>query len=99
VPVARDEQIVGLDVAVNDPSVVRCRQPTRNLDCKVDGSANRQRPAIHPLPERCAFEKLCDDVRGAVVGADVVDRHNVGVLETGDGQRFLFEPPQTIRID
>jgi len=37
VPVLRDEDVLGLDVAVNDPLLVRRGEAMRDLDRVVDG--------------------------------------------------------------
>jgi len=40
-PVARDEQVLRLQVAVNDPAIVRCAKPLGDLDRVVHSLAHR----------------------------------------------------------
>ena len=57
-PVARDEQVVGLQVAMDDALVVRGGEPLRDLARVVDGFARRQRAAAAAgcgaIPPSCA---------------------------------------------
>ena len=94
----RDEQIVRLDVAVHDPLVVRRGERQRNLAAVVDGFLNREVLGVQLVAQRHAFEKLGDEVRRAVVHADVVDRQHARVIECGCRPRFLFEPAQTLAV-
>src|ERR1700693_4280835 len=45
-----------------------------------------------------SFEKFGDKVRRAVVFANVVDGEDVGMIQRGDGARFLFEAPEAVGI-
>ena len=45
-----EEDVVGLEVAVNDPLVVRRGEPVRDLSRVIDRLARRQRRAIHRAP-------------------------------------------------
>ena len=45
--------------------------------------------------QRHAIDDLGDDVRHAVLGADVEHRDNVGVIQRGDVARFLLESRET----
>ena len=74
-PVLRHEQVLGLQVPVDDPLLVRRREAARDLDRVVDRLARRRAaPPASALAQRLALEQLRDDVRRAVVRADVVDR-------------------------
>ena len=50
------------------------------------------------VAQRPAVQHHADDVRGAVVRADVRDREDVGVIQRGGGSCFLVEAPQTVGI-
>ena len=90
-PVARDEQVVGLHVAVDDALVVRGGEPLGDLPRVVDRLARRQRAAVQTAAQRLALEQLGDDVRRAGVPADVVDGQDVRVIELPGGARLLLE--------
>ena len=96
--VARHEDVVRLQVAVDDPLVVRGRQPARDLAGVVDGLPMRQRRCADARAERLPIEQFRDDVRRAVVGADVVDAEDVGVIERADRARLLLEAAEAIAV-
>ena len=96
-PVLRDEDVLGLDVAVDDPLLVRRGEAVRDLDGVVDGLLRRQGRA-ELLAERFALQKLRDDERAALVRADVVDDEDVGVIELGGGASFLLEARKAVGI-
>src|SRR5262249_22270981 len=49
-------------------------------------------------PESLPFEELRDDIRGALVGAELVDRQNPRVVQAPGGLGLLLEPPEPLRI-
>ena len=92
------EEVTRLDVAMDDPAIVRRGQTARDLTRVVGRLAGRQRTAGHPVAQRFTVEKLSDEVRGAALDADVVDRQDVRMVESAGGSRFLLESAPTIRI-
>ena len=76
--VAGDEDVLGLEVAVDDALLVRGRQPLRDLQppssIALRGGSG---PRARARAQRLALEQLGDDVRRAVVRADVEDRDDV----------------------
>ena len=62
-PVSRDEQVVGLHIAVDDALVVRGRESRSHLARVVDGFARRQCAVMQSVAERFALEEFGDDVR------------------------------------
>jgi hypothetical protein len=46
---------------VDDPLLVRRRQPLRDLQTVLEGLALRNRPLFEPLAQRLALEKLHDE--------------------------------------
>jgi len=97
-PVPRHEQVLGLEVPVDDPLLVRRGEPPRDLDRVVERFAHRERSGGETAAQRFAFEKLRDDVRGAVVRSDVVDRGDVGMVQDSRGPSFVLEAAESIRI-
>ena len=58
----------------------------------------RQRASLQTAAERLALEQFRDDVRRARVGADIVDRQDVRVIELPGGARLLLEAMQPARV-
>ena len=56
------------------------RESLRDTERVLDGAPRRQRPGFESFPERHAREKFAEHKRGAVMGPDVVDGQNVGVV-------------------
>jgi hypothetical protein len=96
--VSRDEEVARFDVAMNDAAIVRRSQTAGDLTRVIGRLAGRQRTAGHPVVQGVAIEHLGDQVRGAALDADVVDRQDVRVIESAGGSRFLLESAPTIRI-
>ena len=84
VAVLREDDVVGLDVAVDDPAAVREAQRAQDLAGDLDRGRDRQRPfADDPVLEAPALEVLHRDVVGALGLAAVVDRDDVRVRQAG----------------
>ena len=49
------------------------------------------RSALHLRAQRLPFEQLRDDEGRLVMPANVVNREDIGMRESSDRQRFLFE--------
>ena len=83
---------------MDDAAIVGRGETAGDLARVFGGLAGRQRPAGHPVVEGFSVEELGDDVRGAALDADVVDREDVRMIESAGGSRFLLESAATIRI-
>jgi hypothetical protein len=57
-PVVRDEQVFGLDVAVDDRLVVGGREALRDLTREVDRFPRRQRTLVEPSAQRLPLETM-----------------------------------------
>ena len=84
-PVVRDEHVGGFDVAVPDVLPVRRVQRAGDLGADLDGPAERQQPRSQFVAERLTIEELRDDERHAVLGADVVHRDDVRMVQAAGG--------------
>src|SRR2546428_5749913 len=93
-----DEDVLRLQVAMDDPFLVRSGQTMRNLDRIVDRFALRLRRAAQSFAQRLAFEQFRDDVRRTVMHANIVDGKNVGMVQRAGSLCFLLETPQSILI-
>ena len=96
--VPRHEQVLGLEVAVDDASLVRGRKAAHDLDGIVNGLASPQRARGQPIPERLSLEQLRHDVGSAVVPPSVVDGDDVGVVECAGGLGLVLEAPQPLDV-
>ena len=91
-PLGVDEHVVRLDVAVDDPVLVREAQRGEDLARVVDRRLHRRGAAAQDqLLQRAAVEVLHRDVVGALRLAAVVDRDDVRVREPGGVRRLAAE--------
>src|SRR5207249_9195658 len=97
-PVVRRENVLGLEIAVNDPFLMSSREPVRDLDRVLDRLAGREAAARELLAQRLSLEELLDDVGRAFVGPDVVDGGDVGMVQNACGPGLLLEAPQAVRV-
>jgi hypothetical protein len=67
-----------------------------NGSCAAAAACNQ--PHLEPAGQRLALEVLHDEIRRAVLFADVVQRADVRVLELRDRARFTIEPLSELRI-
>ena len=92
VPLAVDEHVVRLDVAVDEAVPVREPQRREDLPRVVDGDRHGRRPALEDqLLERLAVEVLHRDVVRPLGLAAVVDRDDVRVREARGVLRLVPE--------
>jgi hypothetical protein len=96
--VARDHQVLGLQVAVDDPDAVGARESFRCLRGEAERPLREHRPRVQQRAQRVALDQLHRDVGDAVALADVVDRDDVRVVERAGRARFGLESPQPVRI-
>ena len=66
---------------MDDAFRVRRRQAVGCLQGIVNRFALRQRRAIHPLAQGLAFQQFRNDIRRAIVRADVKDDQDVRMIE------------------
>ena len=96
--VVRDEDVVGLEIAVGDPLVVSSGEAVSDLERVVEGLADGKRSALEARPQGVAFEQLRDDVGCAVVRADIVHGEDVWVVQGAGGAGLLFEAAELLAI-
>ena len=97
VSVAADEQVRGLEVAVDDPSRVGGGQTFADLHRILYGLARRHRPASQPIGKSLTRQQLEDDVWRAIVGADVENRQDVGMVEGSCCPGLVLETAELVR--
>ena len=93
-----DEQVVGLDVAVDDARPVRGGEPARDLGGDGERGAHRQRTAGEPRAQRLALEQLRDQVRHALGPPDVEHDEQVRMGDRADRARLLREPAEPLLV-
>jgi hypothetical protein len=88
-----EEDVVRLDIPVHDAVPVRMGQGLRDLPRHARGVRDREALlGLEQLADRGAVHAAHDDVEHLVlVAAHLVDRHDVRVLEPGDGARLAHE--------
>ena len=96
--VGREEDVLGLQVAVGDLLVVRGGQAASNLRGDIDGLPRRQGAAGEPRAQRLAFEQLRHRVRRAIAVADVVNRQDVRMRERGHRAGLALEARERVRV-
>ena len=91
--VRRQEDVGGLEIAVDHPLAVGGGERVGQRQARVDERRNVHRPERQALVERLAVEQLHHQVRHGRV-ADVVDRADPGMILRGDRLGLALEPFQ-----
>ncbi len=97
-PVAGDEQVLGLQVPVDDPLLVRRGETLGDLQRVVHRLLLRDRTGVELAAQRLAFQKLHDGVGRPLVRPEVVDRKDVRMRQRRDRQGLPLEPRQRVGI-
>ncbi len=90
--VARQEDVGGLQVAVNQAALVDRPQRLDDHQRDATGLVKGQRTTREAIGQRLAVEQLHHEEVHAVLMPDVVDGADVRVVQRGDGARFALEP-------
>ncbi len=93
-----DEDVSGLDVAVDDAFGVGGVEGVGNFDGECRGAVHLHRAAGDPVLEGLAFETFHGDEGLAVLFADVVDGADVGMIESGGGLGLAAKAGEGLRI-
>src|ERR1700674_5143616 len=92
------ENVVGLEVTMDEGMIVSGCEAPRDLNTVLDRLADRQRAAAQALAQSFSLEQFGNDVRRTVVRPNVVNRNNVGMVQTRRGARLLFEAPLAVSV-
>ena len=93
-----DENVFGLEVAVDDAAIVSGGEAVGELHGEFDGFADGKAGGGDAFAQGFAFEEFGDDEVDAAGFADVEDGDDVGMIERGDGAGFLFEAAQAVGV-
>ena len=85
------------EVDRDDAVPVRSGETRRDLRGELERVGDGERPR-ETLAQRFAFEELGDEVRRAVVGADVEDREKVRMIQRAGGAGFLLEAAEACLV-
>ena len=88
---ARDHDVGGLDVAVNDAARVAVVEGLGDLDADVHDLAEAQRLVADQAQQGRPADERHDEEERALVAAEVVDRHDRRVIHLGDDLRLALE--------
>ena len=89
-----DHDVRGLQVAVQDAPLVRMVDGPGDRGHRLRGSLGSGGGFRQPLGEAAALDQLHREVAEALVLADLVDRHDVRVVEVGDRLGLEAKPAQ-----
>ncbi len=94
-----EQDVLRLDVAVDDPALVRSGQTGQDAVDDIEGLARAEPAALaQQLPQRPAGDVLHDQVEQTAVGALIVDRDDVRAGQAGHGPRLAGEPPHEFLV-
>ena len=91
VPSRPEHDVRGLHVAVDDACRWACSSASATAAISRGGLAERRRPAVRRSVQRHALDEVADQVRDAVLLADLVHRHDRRVAQLGRGPRLAEE--------
>src|SRR6185295_17961431 len=92
--VGGDDDVGGLDVAVDDPPLVGAGEAGGDLPGDLDGLAEGERTALDAVAQRLALVERHGDEQRAVLGlADLVDGAEVRMVERRGGLGLADEAP------
>ena len=97
-PLRRELDVAGLQVAVDDPLSVRRFQGLRDLTADPQSFFERDRAAREPLRQRLSLDELQHEEARSARLFETVDRRDVRVIDGRQGARFALEPGQVLRV-
>ena len=83
---------------MHDPRVVGLGQSFRGLGGELEDASREEGALAQDLAERPSLHQLHRDVPDVVHRPDLVDRHDVRVVEGGGGARLLLEAGEPFRV-
>jgi len=93
-----EDDVARLEITVNDPTSMGGGQCVGNVNRERKRAPEWHWPAVDTGGQRLAFQVLHDQEVHAVVVADVIQRADVRVVESGDRVRFALEACAQLRV-
>ena len=82
----------GLEIAMHDPVPVRMVERLGNLDRMTQDLIGRKRTAVQSPRDRLALDEFHHEVFAAILNADVIQRADVRMIQTGNGFCLGLKP-------
>ncbi len=98
VDVAEDEEVLRLEVAMEDPRLVRGRHAGQRRHQELHRLGRLERSFVEHLPEALALEVVHHEEDRAVVIADVEHAHHVRMREPSHRPRFAEKTLAALRV-
>src|SRR5262249_19830979 len=99
-PVVREEDVLGLQVPVDDPSLVRPAERPREGPPELQGLLDSERASPEPLAESAPSEERHDKVRPPLVLSGVEERHeSVARREQAEETPLPREAGEPVSLD
>ena len=93
-----DEDIRGLDIAMDDSSGVSGIERVGDFDAQFEQRLELERLATDAVLQSCAIEIFHGDEVAAFVAADFVDRADIRMIQSGGRARFALKSLERVRI-
>ena len=97
-PIVGEEEVLRLQIAVDDPLRMRGGETVGKLARELERLGRHHRPAREHRAQRRALEQLADDIRLAILLANVVNGDDVRMVQRTGRARLLLEPAQRVLI-
>ena len=95
---ARDHDVLGLDVAMDDPALVRVVESLGHLRADIENLVGLERLFLLHRAKRLPLDVGHDEEQVPLVVGEVVDRNDAGVVEFRDGAGLALEPLPLISL-
>ena len=95
---ARDKNICRLDIPVDNSTCMRRVERIRNLDGERQQGLHLHRLIADQMLERCSIQKFHDDEGFAVLLADVINRADIRMIQSGSSLRLALKTSQGLGI-
>ena len=86
----------GLQIAMDDPTIVRRLERFRDLACDAERLVGRHRSARDQVRHGRAIDELQDESHAAVAMLDAVNRPDVGMAQRGEQLCLALEPGEAV---
>lgn len=97
-PISGDEDVFGLQVAMDDSASVRGGKTVHDLVCQLDDLPHRQPTQLDSLAKRAPGQQLGHDECEPAVRTNIIEGDDIGVVEGGCCLRFLLEARNPVSI-